>query len=65
MFLRMNEDNQGPWPGHSKMVNDGETPSPARVTPSPWEAILCSPVPSAGPAELLVGMDLAEEPSEV
>lgn len=26
MLLRMNEDDQHPWPGHSKMANDGETP---------------------------------------
>lgn len=40
MFLRMNKDDQGPWPGHYKAVNDEESPRPAGVSPSPWQAVL-------------------------
>lgn len=49
--------NQGLWLGHSKVVNDGETPPSAGVSPSPGR--LFSP-----PVEFWVGTDLAKEPSK-
>lgn len=50
--------NQGLWLGHSKVVNDGETPPSAGVSPSPWLSFSLE-----GTAEFSVGTDLAKEPS--